>query len=375
MTSLTTDAPPLCAAARASRPEVRRGCTSTLEKIRAVALLTLVSALWLAPASIIGGTRGTNLVWESAYSPLVQGALLVLLMSVVERRADPGLARTLALAGVAILASVLAGIAEGITLPAIGVWTGQTPFLVSFWANLGTLMAMAICFVVIYDYRFRLRYRRQAINDMRLRRARLVRETVESQLQAMQARVDPQFLFDAMACVERTYARDSARGDLLLDDLIAYLRAVLPDLRSTTSTLARELALGRAYVDISAMMLGRPVVLAIEAPATADAIAFPPMCVVPVVQFLLAGGAGDGPLALTLRVRVSPQALVLEARAPNGPADVAARDAEALAAMRQRMQDLHRERMRLTVSTDAATGRSVSLEIPHDRPDSRDSRG
>ena len=375
MTAFTPSAPAAYAGARARPPDVQQGRTTALEKIRAVALLTLASAVWLAPLSLFYGTRGTDLVWECLYSPLVQGALLVVLMSVVERRVEPGLARTWALAGAAVIASVLAGIAEGLTLPAIGVWKGRNPFLVDLWANLGTLMVMAICFVLIYDYRVRLRHRMQAIHGMRLRRARLVRETVESQLQAMQARVDPQFLFDAMACAERTYARDASRGDLLLDDLIAYLRAMLPDLRGTTSTLARELALGRAYVGIYAMILGRGVVLEVDAPSAPEAIAFPPMCLVPMLQFLLAGATGGHAFGLTLCVRELESSLMVDARAAEGSTSPTAHEAEALGAMRRRLQEVYGESTRVTVATGAATGRRVLLEIPHEHSDSPDRRG
>lgn len=375
MTAFPLSPPSMYAAARATVPRVHHGHTTALEKIQAVALLTAVSFTWLVPFSIVYDRSAAELAWECLYSPLVQGVLLVVFMSVVERLAVPGLARTLALVGAAVLASVLAGIAEGITLPAIGVWKANVPFLVSFWGNLGTLMVTAICFVLIYDYRVRLRYRVQAISDMRLRRARLVRETVESQLQAMQARVEPKFLFDAMNCVERTYAQDPARGDLLLDDLIAYLRAMLPDLRTTTSTLARELALGRAYVDISAMILGRRVALEVDTPPTPEAIAFPPMCLVPMLQFLLADTPGDHPLALTFGVRVLESAIVVDARAPDASVGPTLHEAEALEAMRRRLQDVYGERTRLTLDGGAAKGRRVLLEIPHEHPDSPDRRG
>lgn len=375
MNAYSPSAPALYAAARAPDPSVAQGRSTVLEKTRAVALLTLVSALWNAPMSMRAGTSGANLVLECFVNALVLGAFLVLFMTLVERATVPGRLRTLAFAGAAVLAAVLGGIVEGVTFRSTGVWHGRNPFLVDLWANLGGMMVMAVCFVLIYDYRFRLRHRLRSINDMRLRRARLVRETVESQQQAMQARVDPKFLFDTMACVERTYARDPARGDLLLDDLIAYLRAMLPDLGSTTSSLARELALGRAFVDISTMVLAREVVLEVDAPVTQQEIGFPPMCLVPMLRFLLADAEGDDRLALTLRVRVLDSKVLVEARAARRSSAASTHEAEALEAMRRRMRDLYGERTRLTVTHDAVVGRGVLLEIPHEHPDGPDRRG
>ena len=66
----------------------------------------------------------------------------------------------------------------------------------------------------------------------------------------MQARVEPRFLFNTLAQVERLYEIDAQRADRMLDDLIVYLRAALPQLRETTSTLSREIELAKAYLNI-----------------------------------------------------------------------------------------------------------------------------
>jgi hypothetical protein len=85
----------------------------------------------------------------------------------------------------------------------------------------------------------------------RRRRAELVRtqaqrSTFESRLQAMQARVEPQFLFNTLAQVQALYETDPTLADGMLDELIAYLRAALPHLRESTSTLGKEVELVRA---------------------------------------------------------------------------------------------------------------------------------
>jgi hypothetical protein len=74
------------------------------------------------------------------------------------------------------------------------------------------------------------------------------RRMAQMELQAMQARVDPELLFDMLEAVKRTYETDGARAEQLLDELIAFLRASLPRLRATHSSVAREAELARAYV-------------------------------------------------------------------------------------------------------------------------------
>ena len=57
------------------------------------------------------------------------------------------------------------------------------------------------------------------------------RGMVQARLQEMQARVDPQLLFEMLDTVRRLYERDAARAERFLDELIVFLRAALPRLR------------------------------------------------------------------------------------------------------------------------------------------------
>ena len=66
--------------------------------------------------------------------------------------------------------------------------------------------------------------------NVALDRARIERQTQESRLQAMQATIEPEFLFDTLAHVESLQASDPKGAARMLDDLIVYLRAALPQL-------------------------------------------------------------------------------------------------------------------------------------------------
>jgi sensor histidine kinase YesM len=84
-----------------------------------------------------------------------------------------------------------------------------------------------------------------------LDRVRKSRLALESRLQALQARVEPEFLFRTLSHVRDLYDRDvvlgsPARASKMLDDLIAYLRAAMPHVRDTSSTVAQEVELPRA---------------------------------------------------------------------------------------------------------------------------------
>jgi sensor histidine kinase YesM len=78
---------------------------------------------------------------------------------------------------------------------------------------------------VIYVNRRTARLAARRLYNAELARATSRRRTLESRLQAMQARVEPQFLFNTRAQVRELYVRDAGAAGRMLEDLIAYLRA------------------------------------------------------------------------------------------------------------------------------------------------------
>ena len=74
----------------------------------------------------------------------------------------------------------------------------------------------------------------------------------EIRLKELQASVNPEVLYGALAEVMRRYVADLSSADRLLDCLVGFLRSAMPSLRGPASTLAAELELTRAYVRLRA---------------------------------------------------------------------------------------------------------------------------
>ena len=72
----------------------------------------------------------------------------------------------------------------------------------------------------------------RALSDAEIERSEAHRALLASQLEAAQAKIDPEDVFRALATIEEAYEDDPARADALLDELIAFLRAAIPRLRS-----------------------------------------------------------------------------------------------------------------------------------------------
>ena len=72
----------------------------------------------------------------------------------------------------------------------------------------------------------------RALADSEVDRAEAQRNLLAAQLMAANAQVDPAFVLRTLDDVERAYVTDPARGDVLLDEFITYLRDAIPRVRS-----------------------------------------------------------------------------------------------------------------------------------------------
>jgi sensor histidine kinase YesM len=215
---------------------------------------------------------------------------------------------------------------------------------------------------------------RSALRAAELREAELERHRIEAQmlearLQVMQAQIEPHFLFNTLAHVQRLYETDPARGRSMLESFCGYLRAALPQMRGNGSTVGREVELARAYLETQRIRMGRRLRFEIEIPAEILAAAFPPMMLLSLVENsikhglnpLRGGGSiwivaasGDG----VLRITVADTGAGLSTAAYGGG------DGVGLSNVRSRLAALYRGRARLTLRGNAPRGVVAIIDVP-----------
>ena len=78
---------------------------------------------------------------------------------------------------------------------------------------------------------------------------------VEARLQALQARIQPHFLFNSLNAVLSLIRADPRRAEQVLEDLADLFRALMADSRAL-STFASEVGLARQYLAIESVRLG-----------------------------------------------------------------------------------------------------------------------
>ena len=346
---------------------------SIAEKLPRAAGLALILAFVQFPVGVLDGARGFDLVLVGGLGPLVTTSLLVMFVAIVDVLRPPAHSRSPALLLAALLAAGLGTLIDTATLVGMQVWASPPwSTAVTWWFNLGWMIPLYVGATFIDDFRTRAKRRAASLRGLRLERASKVRRTVEARLQAMQARVDPQFLFDTLAAAERIYESDAAAGDRLLEDLIGYLRAALPDLRGTASTLGKEVDLARAWLDIQRVVVGDRLQYEIGAADDVRAARFPPMMIVPIMEGMIkASRKGPRAVALALRVHREASRISLRIACSDVTSNADLEGAASVRELRTRLHDLYGEAGRLLLTIRETHGEAV-LEIPDDNAESGD---
>jgi hypothetical protein len=238
------------------------------------------------------------------------------------------------------------------------------------WAlnnSLEVLMIGGATAWIINDRR-RANNERDRMHAAELARVAAERRSVESNLQAMQARVEPQFLFNTLAQVKRAYAHNAALGKQLLDALIAYLRAAMPRMRDTSSTVGQELELVRAYLDIVHLRLADRLTFAIEPPDDGvPGARMPAMLVLPLVDHAIAHSVAEWHSAGSIRVRAAIVNQKIRFELSQTGVDDAAENDERILAIRERLAALYGGEASLVMQRLEPNRTKAVLEIPHQR--------
>src|SRR5690349_7349605 len=156
----------------------------------------------------------------------------------------------------------------------------------------------------IANLRTREAAQRMALLAAEAEREKLARAGAQAELKLLQAQVEPHFLFNTLANVRYLVQTGSPDALAMLDHLIHYLRTSLPDIRSETSTVAREAELARAYLEIMRLRMGGALHFEVDVPADVANAPFPPLMVITLVENAIKHGVaplGRGRVAVRAR--------------------------------------------------------------------------
>jgi two-component sensor histidine kinase len=263
------------------------------------------------------GARGLGLLlgWRRVRVTLVAALLIGLVMGLGWKSGMPSLLeRTLGLGLVALLAFglfeqwprrlpswlarwALQVLAVGVSMPVatfaiyqLSTHPGAPPFwdvperMEGFAAltAMGLLLAPWIALAALVRQKDALA-RHQAL-AFDLERSELERQALDSRLHLLRAQVAPHFLFNTLANVQALVDSGSPQASAVLRSLVAYLRAAVPRLDETATTLGQELALVRAYLELMHMRMPDRLQFALDVDDSAQSLSCPPMTLLTLVE-------------------------------------------------------------------------------------------
>ncbi|MBV6322043.1 sensor histidine kinase [Duganella violaceipulchra] len=120
--------------------------------------------------------------------------------------------------------------------------------------------------------------------------ASTARLLAEARLRALQAQIEPHFLYNTLANVVSLIGPQPAKAQRLLERFIDYLRASLAASRSEEATLGSEARLIAAYLDVLGVRMGERLRYRIEVPDALRQFAIAPMLLQPLVENAIAHG-------------------------------------------------------------------------------------
>ncbi len=172
---------------------------------------------------------------------------------------------------------------------------GETPYQPIRWLNfIGECLSICVTAslsVAWYEMAMRRRRTRTRLEALLREQSAMQRDAVAARLAALQAQVEPQFLFDTLVDIERAYERTDPAAPEQMERLIRHLRVALPRLRERGVTLESEAALLDSYLAVVAGRQRGALTLSTEWSAWLAPRPVPPMLLLPLAQLMLRDAA------------------------------------------------------------------------------------
>ena len=241
-----------------------------------------------------------------------------------------------------------------------------------FGANISDLKSVVLLGVIFcsvcYYYFYTREQQLRADNELEVakrRQADQEKVVVLSQLKQLQSQIEPHFLFNTLATINVLIESDSAKAKLMLEKLTDLLRVTLKNSRTEQSTIAQEVDLLDAYLNIQKIRLDERLTFSIETHGISDQQVIPPFLIQPLVENALTHGIEPKAAGGEVNIRIVQQADQIKIEVSDNGMGLktpssAAGHGVGLSNIRQRIDTLYGGKASLTI-TEQAEGGVVSI--------------
>jgi sensor histidine kinase YesM len=198
--------------------------------------------------------------------------------------------------------------------------------------------------------------------------ATLERRLMEAQMAALQAQVEPHFLFNTLALIGQLIETDPQEAARVHAHLIDYLRSTLPQMRQRGgATLGKQVELSRAYLAIMQARMKERLQVRFDVPDFLGSAPFPPMMLQTLIENAIKHGLEPKIEGGTVAVRahVVGADLHVEVCDDGVGIDPHADDGVGLANIRERLQLLYGADAALDIMTPPGGGACATIRLPY----------
>jgi signal transduction histidine kinase len=197
----------------------------------------------------------------------------------------------------------------------------------------------------------------------------LERTVLEARLEALQAQIEPHFLFNTLASIDQLIQTDPRRASKMQQSLIRYLRSAMPQMREgSRPSLGQQVDLCSAFLEIMAVRMEGRLQPVVSVPEGLKSAVFPSM----MLQTLAENAIKHG-----LEPKVEGGRLEIGAEIVDGQLAVQVIDTGigfmpkgeggvGLANVRERLTALYKGRAELIITVSPAGGTCATIKVPYE---------
>jgi hypothetical protein len=197
----------------------------------------------------------------------------------------------------------------------------------------------------------------------------LQRTVLEARMDALQAQIEPHFLFNTLGSIDQLIQTDPARASRMQQSLIRYLRSAMPQMREGgRPTLDQQVGLCRAFLEIMEVRMEGRLQSVVIVPEGLKSATFPSMMLQTLVENAIKHGLEPKPEGglIEIAAEIVDGLLAVHVRdtgvgfMPKGEAGVG------LANVRERLKAMYNGRAELIISVPPAGGTCATIKLPYE---------
>jgi hypothetical protein len=197
----------------------------------------------------------------------------------------------------------------------------------------------------------------------------LERTVLEARMEALQAQIEPHFLFNTLASIDQLIQSDPPRASKMQQSLMRYLRSAMPQMREgRRPSLGQQVDLCSAFLEIMSVRMEGRLQPVVSVPEGLKSAVFPSMMLQTLVENAIQHGLEPKPEGGRLEIGAE----IVDGQLAVHVIDTGvgfmpkAEAGVGLANVRERLKALYQGRAELIISVPPAGGTCATIKVPYE---------